>query len=70
MRIKTPVKGGICESLMGRDKGNLYAILEVLSADYLLVVDGKLKKLSCPKKKNLKHVRLINANASDFMMLQ
>ena len=66
MKTKIPVVGGICESLMGRDKGNLYVIVEVLSSGNVLVADGKRKLLCNPKQKNLKHLRLANANASDF----
>ncbi len=58
MKNKTPVSGGVCKSVQGRDKDSYYVILEV-SEGFVLVADGKLKKVSSPKRKNLKHVYLL-----------
>ena len=66
MKVKIPVVVALCESLLGRDKGNLYVVVEVLSSGNVLVADGKQKLLCNPKKKNLKHLRLANANASEY----
>ena len=65
MKVKTPEKGMIVESVQGRDKGCLYAVSEVLGGGFISVVDGKQRKLSAPKKKNVKHVRLTNRNIAD-----
>ena len=65
MNIKTPVKGMIVESLQGRDKGCLYAVTEVLGDGCILVADGKKKTIASPKKKNVKHVRLIPRNIAE-----
>ncbi len=51
--------GGICESLQGRDKNRFYIISKVNADGSVLVVDGNFKKLATPKKKNLKHLRLL-----------
>jgi ribosomal protein L14E/L6E/L27E len=56
----------ICESLQGRDKGNLYVIVQVLDNEYVLVTDGERKKLSCPKKKNMKHIRLYPKYSGEY----
>ena len=61
--MKTPVIGGICQSIQGRDKGRYYLIREIYSDGSVGVVDGNFRKLASPKKKNLKHIRLLPENA-------
>lgn len=63
MKVKTPVIGGICQSTQGRDKDRYY-IVKVINDDGTVgVVDGNFKKLADPKKKNLKHIRLLPEKA-------
>lgn len=45
-------------SKSGRDKGRLFLIIEVLESPYVLIADGKLRRLERPKKKKLKHLEL------------
>ncbi len=59
MKVKEPVIGGICQSLRGRDKDRYYLIRYIYDDGSVGVVDGNFKKLNTPKKKNLKHVRLL-----------
>ena len=59
MKKTEAVPGGIAISLLGMDEGSYYLIKEVLPRGYLLVCDGNYKKLASPKKKSLKHVRLL-----------
>ena len=63
MKVQAPVVGGICESLQGRDKNNYYIIAEIHADGRVSVVDGNYKKLASPKKKNLKHLRLLPERA-------
>ena len=63
MKLKTPVIGGICQSTQGRDKDRYYLIREIYSDGSVGVVDGNFRKLASPKKKNLKHVRLLPEKA-------
>ena len=65
MKLQTPERGMIVASLRGRDKGCIYAVSEVQSDGFILVVDGKKRTLSSPKKKNVKHVRLTPQNIAD-----
>ena len=58
MKVKDPVIGGAAESLSGRDKGRLYIIVAA-EGERLSLADGKYRKLSNPKHKNSKHVRLM-----------
>ena len=59
MKKTEAVPGGIALSTQGRDEGRYYLIKEVLPGGYILVCDGNYKKLASPKKKSLKHVRLL-----------
>ena len=65
MKMKTPEKGGVVQSVQGRDDGKYYVICEVLSEGYVLVADGKTRTLGHPKKKNIKHLRLLPRNVSE-----
>ncbi|MCD8295698.1 MAG: KOW domain-containing RNA-binding protein [Clostridia bacterium] len=57
MKVQEPRPGMLCQSTQGRDKGSYYIIMAVEGAA-VLVSDGRLKTVACPKKKNLKHVNL------------
>ncbi len=48
----------LCVSTQGRDKGSCYVIMAV-SERGVEVADGRLKLVSSPKTKNLKHVSLL-----------
>lgn len=63
MKMKIPVIGGICQSTQGRDKDRFYLIREIYPDGSVGVVDGNFKKLAAPKKKNLKHIRLLPEKA-------
>ena len=63
MKNNTPAAGGICESLQGRDKGRFYIITGVNPDGTIFVADGNFKKLAAPKKKNIKHLRLLPEKA-------
>ena len=58
MKVKTPERGEVVQSLQGRDKGCYYVVTEV-TAEGVTVVNGVTRKLSNPKKKNVKHLRLL-----------
>lgn len=55
-------KGSFCEAIAGHDVGNIYVIMD--KSDALYVCDGKSKKLEAPKRKNRKHVRILNYSDS------
>ncbi len=59
MKITSPVVGGVCQSKQGRDKGRYYLIVGIEQGGLIAVTDGNFKKLATPKKKNLKHLRLL-----------
>ena len=66
MKVSTPAVGGICQSTQGRDKDRYYIISQVGADGTVFVVDGNFKKLEAPKKKNLKHVRLLPEKAESI----
>ena len=52
-------KSDIIESLAGRDKGKLFYVMDV-EENFVLIADGKGRKLENPKRKKLKHVRRVS----------
>ena len=49
-------RSDIVKSTAGRDKGKPFFVLEV-EGDFLLLADGKTRRLESPKRKKRKHVR-------------
>lgn len=57
--MKTAVnvsKGLIVKATAGRENGRLLVITEIEN-QYCLIADGKSRKLSSPKRKNLRHLQ-------------
>ena len=54
------LKGRFVRSLSGRDKGMILVVVGVTDDGYLLLADGKTRKLETPKKKKQKHVKLLD----------
>lgn len=48
--------GQIVISAAGRDKGHIYVVIEKLSP-FVLVANGRDRKVKCPKKKNVRHIK-------------
>ena len=61
-------KGHLAESRAGHDKGTIYVIT---GGDdrFVYLADGRLKKVSAPKKKSLKHVFVIHFEQERLMKL-
>ncbi len=53
-------KSNIVRSDAGRDKGKLFAVLAV-EGEYLLLADGKSRKVESPKRKKRRHVLFVSA---------
>ena len=51
-------KSDIVKSIAGRDKGKLFFVVE-RTEDFLLLADGKTRKVESPKRKKIKHVEVI-----------
>ena len=54
------VTAHIVEATAGRDRGRLFFVLET-QGDYLLLADGKGRRVEAPKRKSKKHVCVIGA---------
>ncbi|AFS79243.1 hypothetical protein Curi_c22400 [Gottschalkia acidurici 9a] len=48
--------GQIVKSKAGRDKDKIFTVIDIVDEDYILIVDGKYRKLDNPKKKKIKHL--------------
>ncbi|MBR6651195.1 MAG: KOW domain-containing RNA-binding protein [Clostridia bacterium] len=62
-------KGAIVRSVCGRDRKRLFVIVDICDDGRVLVADGKLHKLSCPKKKNLRHIKVLAAENEEVTSL-
>ena len=51
-------KANIVRSKAGRDKGKLFAVLAV-EGEYLLLADGKGRKVEAPKRKKRRHTEFV-----------
>lgn len=58
--------GQVVKSRAGRDNGKIFLISKVIDEQYVLIVDGHLRKLNNPKKKKVKHLTIYNTVISDF----
>ena len=52
--------GRIAQSTAGRDANRLFVIVAELDGEHVAVADGRLRKCVNPKKKKLKHLKLIS----------
>ena len=60
MEIK---KHQIVLSVAGHDKGRLFYVAEVTEDGFLLLADGKERKLDAPKRKRIRHVQGVGTSA-------
>ena len=56
-------KSNIVRSDAGRDKGKLFVVLAA-DGEYLLLADGKSRKVEHPKRKKRRHVLFVSAEES------
>ena len=56
-------RSDIVRSDAGRDKGKLFAVLAV-EGEYLLLADGKSRRVESPKRKKRRHVLFVAADDS------
>ena len=49
-------RGWIVQALAGREKNEFFCVVDVeAETGYLLLADGKRRKVACPKRKKKKH---------------
>lgn len=61
--------GQIVRSKAGRDKGDVFIVLDVLDAKRVAIVDGKSRKLDRPKVKRVIHLQRYNTVIENFRAL-
>ena len=61
--------GKFAISRAGHDKGKVYV---VISADdkYVYLADGKFKRSVLPKKKNVRHIQIVNQTVADELLVR
>ncbi len=47
----------LVEATAGRDKGKFFAVIDTVDTEYVLICDGRRRKVSSLKKKKIKHIR-------------
>ena len=57
------VKSNIVKSTAGRDEGDLFFVLDT-QEEFLLLADGKRRRVEKPKKKKRKHVAFVGESHS------
>ena len=57
------VKSNIVKSAAGRDEGDLFFVLDT-QEEFLLLADGKTRRVEKPKKKKCKHVTFVGESHS------
>lgn len=67
MHVTTFENGRIVLSKQGRDKGRLFIVVENVNEDFVLLVDGDLRKLEKPKLKRKKHLRATPYIAENYL---
>jgi large subunit ribosomal protein L14e len=58
--------GQLVRSIAGRDENHYYLILDMVGEKFISVVDGVKHPIARPKKKNLKHVKIIMMIAKEI----
>ncbi len=55
--------GQLVRSSAGRDKGKVFLIYDLLDEAFVRVIDGEKRKLTNPKRKNIKHLDIFPVKA-------
>ena len=64
---RPPVRiGSIVLSRAGRDEGRQFVVIAEVDTEYVLISDGRTHKVEKPKKKKLKHLKLVREPAPDI----
>lgn len=60
--------GQLVRSRAGRDKGKYYLIYDMVDEAFVRVIDGEKKRLTNPKRKNIKHLEFLPIIAEDLAL--
>jgi len=56
--------GQLVRSVAGRDAGTCFLVVGVKDSRYVMVSDGRLRPISRPKKKNVRHLEVLSVRVS------
>lgn len=59
MSVVNIVNGQLVTSNAGRDQTNVYLVIGTLKNNYLLLANGRDRKVKNPKQKNIRHVNVL-----------
>jgi ribosomal protein L14E/L6E/L27E len=51
--------GSYAIAVAGHDSGKCYVIF-LIDGEYVYLVDGRIRTIDCPKKKKMKHIRMLD----------
>ena len=52
--------GQVVKALAGRDKDNIFVVVEIINDDHVCIADGAKRKIEAPKRKKIKHLQKYN----------
>lgn len=52
--------GQVVKALAGRDKNNVFVVVDIIDDDYVSIADGAKRKIEAPKRKKIKHLQKYN----------
>lgn len=58
--------GDIVLATAGRDEDRLFAVVGVLDKEYVFIANGRSRKVDSPKKKKIKHIKLLKEAGGSF----
>lgn len=58
--------GQVVKSKAGRDKGNVFIVVDIVDSSHVYIVDGNYRKLDNPKKKKVKHLTVYNTILQEY----
>ena len=61
MTLETIERGLLVESLAGHDSGQVFVITQVVDDKYVIIANGAERKIATPKRKKIKHIKLLNS---------
>lgn len=60
--------GDIALALAGRDSGRCFVIVGISDESYVFIANGRSRKADSPKKKKIKHLKLIKKAEEGFVV--
>ena len=59
--------GDIVLALAGRDSERFFIVVEIIDENYVYIANGKSRKADIPKKKKIRHIKILKKAGEDFI---